>query len=115
MPLLKLETTAQLSAETRSQLLLSLSKIVAKDIGKPEQYVMVTIREASILMSGKDGDAALVEVRSIGGLTAEVNRNLSRDVCALLQETLEMSPERIYLNYLDISASNWGWNGKTFG
>ena len=60
MPLLKLETTVVLSEDNRKALLASLSKAVAGTIGKPEQYVMVTVGQAAILMSGKAGDAAFV-------------------------------------------------------
>ncbi|MGA2180101.1 MAG: phenylpyruvate tautomerase MIF-related protein [Verrucomicrobiota bacterium] len=26
-----------------------------------------------------------------------------------------MPPDRIYLNFTDVPAANWGWNGNTFG
>jgi len=115
MPLLKLETTVALSETQRQQLLPSLSKIVAETIGKPEQYVMVAINPAAMLMSGSPGDAAFVDVRSIGGLSAEVNRELSQKVCALLAQSLRLPPDRIYLNFTEVEAGNWGWNGNTFG
>jgi phenylpyruvate tautomerase len=115
MPLLKLETTVTLSDDQRQQLLASLSKIVAETIGKPEQYVMVTIGSAAILMSGKPGDAAFVDVRSIGGLDTDVNGQLSQKVCALLTQSLRVPQNRIYLNFSDVEAGNWGWNGSTFG
>src|ERR1019366_9684727 len=67
MPLLKLDTTVVLSDDKRKALFASLSKIMAETIGKPEQYVMVTIGSAAILMSGKPGDAAWGDGRSIGG------------------------------------------------
>jgi phenylpyruvate tautomerase len=81
MPLLKLETTVVLSEDKRKALLASLSKTVAETIGKPEQYVMVTVGQAAMLMSGNPGHAAFVDVRSIGGLTNDVNRKLSQKVC----------------------------------
>ena len=67
MPLLKLETTVVLSKDNRKALLASLSRAVAGTIGKPKQYVMVTVGQAAILMSGKAGDGAFVDIRSIGG------------------------------------------------
>ena len=115
MPLLKLETTVALSDDQRQQLLASLSKIVAEGIGKPEQYVMVTIAPTAILMSGKPGAAAFVDVRSIGGLSADVNRQLSQKICAALAQSLRVAPNRIYLNFTDVDAGSWGWNGNTFG
>ena len=115
MPLLKLETTVLLSEDKRNGLLASLSKAVAGAIGKPEQYVMVSLSQSAMLMSGKGGEAAQVDIRSIGGLNSEVNRKLSQQICKLLKDSLGIAPDRVYLNFTDVDAGNWGWNGSTFG
>ena len=115
MPLLKLETTVAISDEQRKALLASLSKAVAATIGKPEQYVMVTAGQIPMLMSGKSGEASFVDIRSIGGLSGEVNRKLSQQVCKLLTDSFGIPADRIYLNFTDVDAGNWGWNGSTFG
>ena len=115
MPLFKLETTVVLTEDQRQVLLASLSKTVAETIGKPQQYVMVTASHAAIQMSGSPGDAAFVDVRSIGGLTGEVNRKLSQKVCQLLHDSLGIPQNRVYLNFTDVPANHWGWNGNTFG
>ena len=115
MPLLKLETTVVLTDDKRKALLAALSKIVAETIGKPEDYVMVSVNPAAILMSGKPGEAAFVEVRSIGGLGGDVPRNLSRKICSLLGDSLAIPQNRVYLNFIDVVAGNWGWKGGTFG
>ncbi len=115
MPLLKLETTVALSEDKRQALLASLSKTVAETIGKPQQYVMVAASQAAMQMSGSPGDAAFVDVRSIGGLTGDVNRKLSQKVCKLLGDSIGVPPNRIYLNFTNVQASDWGWNGSTFG
>ena len=115
MPLLKLETTVALSEDKRQALLASLSKTVAETIGKPQQYVMVAASQAAMQMSGSPGDAAFVDVRSIGGLTEDVNRKLSQKVCQLLNDSLRIPQNRIYLNFTEVEASHWGWNGSTFG
>ena len=115
MPLLKLETTVVLSEDKRQALLASLSKTVAETIGKPQQYVMVAASQAAMQMSGSPGDAAFVDVRSIGGLTEDVNRKLSQKVCQLLNDSLGIPQNRIYLNFTEVEASHWGWNGSMFG
>jgi phenylpyruvate tautomerase len=115
MPLLKLETNVALSDEKKNLLLPALSKIVAATIGKPENYVMVTMNSCAILMSGNVGDAAFIDVRSIGGLSAGVNRQLSNKISTLLKESLGIVENRIFLNFSDIDAGNWGWNGSTLG
>ena len=66
MPLLRLATSAARPEDKGTARLASLSKAVAETIGKPEQYVMVTASQAATLMSGKPGDGAFVELRSIG-------------------------------------------------
>ena len=115
MPLLKLETTSALSEAETKTLLSSLSKLVAETIGKPEQYVMISISQAAMTMSGKSGNAAFVDLRSIGGLNGGINRKLSQQVCKVLTESLGIPPERIYLNLMEVAADRWGWNSSTFG
>ncbi len=115
MPLLKIETTATLSDDQKTALLKSLSKAVAEVLGKPEQYVMVTVSPVSILMSGTGGPAAFADLRSIGGLSGEANRRLSQKICQELQEAAASAPNRVYLTFTDVPAANWGWRGATFG
>ena len=115
MPLLKIETTVPLPEEKEKPLLAALSKAVAATIGKPEQYVMITISHSAMLMSGKAGDADFGDVRSIGGLNGETNRQLSQQICKLLKDSQGIAPDRVYLNFTDVEAGNWGWNGSTFG
>lgn len=115
MPLLKLDTSVALSDEMKKDLLPKLSKIVAETIGKPEDYVMVAIGSSAMLMSGQPGDAAFIDVRSIGGLSHKVNQQLSQKVCNLLKDSFGLSPDRIFLNFTDVNASNWGWKSSTIG
>lgn len=115
MPLLKLETTHSFNEEKGKPLLAALSRAVADATGKPEQYVMVTVSHSAILMSGKPGEAAFVDVRGIGGLNGETNRKLSQQICKLLKDSLGIAPDRVYLNFTDVDAGRWGWNGNTFG
>jgi phenylpyruvate tautomerase len=115
MPLLKLETTVVLTDDKRQALLASLSKTLAEVTGKPEHYVMVTASQVAMQMAGKPGDVAFVDVRGIGGLSGDVNRKLSQKLCSLLNESLGVPQNRIYLNFTEFEASNWGWQGNTFG
>ncbi len=115
MPMLHLQTTVTVPEDQRQDLLAGLSKIVTAAIGKPETCVMIRLDETAMLMAGKTGPAAWVEVRSIGGLNAKVNAHLSAKICAFLRQSLAIAPERIYLNFLEIEANQWGWKGETFG
>ncbi|MHC1763081.1 MAG: phenylpyruvate tautomerase MIF-related protein [Verrucomicrobiia bacterium] len=84
--MLKLETTVSLPQEAGKPLLAALSKAVAGATGIPEEYVRVTVSHSAMLMSGKAGDAAFVDVRGIGGLNSETNRRLSEQICKLLKD-----------------------------
>jgi phenylpyruvate tautomerase len=115
MPLVKIETTVVPTPEKRDEVLATLSRIAAETIGKPEQYVMVTITPAAMLMSGKSGDAAFIEIRSIGGLNGTVTTALSQKISAFLGQSLQISQDRIFLNFVEFEGGNWGWNGETLG
>ena len=116
MPLLKLQVSSgSITDEKRGDLLRNLSKTVAEIIGKPEKYVMVSIEESAFLMSGEPGPAAFAELSSIGGLNLTVNNDLTKKICSLLNKSLGISSERVYVAFYDVSANDWGWNGSTFG
>ena len=115
MPLIKLQTSVPLSDDIHKELLAAMSKIIAESIGKPEQYVMAAIETGPIMMSGQQTSAAFADVRSIGGLNGVVNNRICRELCSLLNESLGISPNKVYISFTDVSAGNWGWNGKTFG
>jgi phenylpyruvate tautomerase PptA (4-oxalocrotonate tautomerase family) len=111
MPLIRIQS----AKEIPSDVLAGLSKIAAEIIGKPETYVMVSASKADFMMSGSMGNAAFVEVKSIGGLSHSVCEKLSAKICDLLDTRLKIPTDRIYLNFINFPASEWGWNGSLFG
>lgn len=115
MPFVHVQTSVPVSEPAREQLLAALSSLAAQSIGKPEQYVMVALSQAALRMGGQPGPAAFCEVRSIGGLSPEVCTALSGGLCELLRGRLGVPPERVYLNFTEVEADRWGWNGGTFG
>jgi len=76
---------------------------------------MVTLDRAETCFAGECGPCAYVDVRGIGGLTPEVNRNLSKAISDILESELGVAPDRTYLTFTDVPAANWGWRGSTFG
>ena len=94
-------------------LLNKLSAALASATGKPESYVM-TLLESSVPMTfgGSNEPCAYVEIKSIGALTPP---EMSDQFCALINASLGISKDRIYIGFEDVNASDWGWNGRTFG
>ena len=115
MPLIKMVVSPSPGEATRSKVLASLSAIVVKATGKPPAYTMAALEEGAIVMGGRNDPAAFVDVRGIGGFTPAVNKQISKDVCELLQKELGIRPENVYLTFTDVAAANWGWKGGTFG
>ncbi len=115
MPLITIQVTEDIKEGTEKEALLkAISEIISRQIGKPETYCMATISKSDIMMGGAVSPAAFIDVRSIGGLPASVNKGISSEVSFLLSNHLEVPKDRIYLNFTEFSPSNWGWNGGTF-
>ena len=117
MPLIQLDTSCDLSnPEKRMTIAKEISRLAANCIGKPEQYVMTCVRDNVVMtMSGTDAPAALVSVKSIGGLSREVNKKLSAEICQMLKKELGIAGDRIYLTFEELPGTHWGWNANTFG
>lgn len=117
MPMLRIETSAPLTDEKAKDVATKGSALVAAALGKPEQYVMTSISHvAAMSMAGStSAPCAFCAVRSIGGLSPEKCRELSGEICRFLQAELGVAPECVYLNFAEVDADCWGWDGTTFG
>ena len=114
MPLIRLETDISMDKERKIDLAGKLSVIVSEKTCKPEKYEMASISSCEILLSGESGSSALVQVMSIGGLNSSVNGSIAVAVSELLEETLGIPSDRIYITFTDVPGENWAWKGKTF-
>lgn len=115
MPLLKLQTSATIAADQRPSLLARLSETTARLLSKPERYVMVMLDDRKpMLMAADEQPAALIEVRSVGTISAEQARALSKELTAILGE-LGLASDRVYCNFVAVSGAMWGYDGGTFG
>ena len=94
-------------------LLLALSSTLADQTGKPEAYVM-TLLESDLPMTfaGSNDPCAFIEIRSIGALKPPA---MTTAFCSLVNTRTGIPLNRIYVAFDDVSASDWGWNGSTFG
>jgi len=112
MPLLTLETNVSIS-ET-SGLVKQLSQTVAETLGKPERYVMVSLRENhNMLFAGSSDPLAYLELKSIG-LPEERTTEISALLCTLVSGNLGISSDRIYIEFANAERHMWGWNKATF-
>ena len=116
MPLIKVQTSVKCTKEKKEKAVKDLSKILTEGTGKPEKYVASIIEDdAVVAFAGEIAGSAFVEVKGIGGLTPSVNKALSASICKYLKAELGIDPDKVYINYTDVAATNWGWNSTTFG
>jgi hypothetical protein len=97
-------------------LLGELSRLLAARFGKPERWVMTALQPGvAMTFGGTDAPTAFVAVKNIGTMKPEETEALSTAICALVGKALAVSPERIYIEFVDAVDHLWGWNSGTFG
>jgi phenylpyruvate tautomerase len=116
MPLLQIQTSARLAEATApAGLLKDLSALLARELGKPESYVMLSFeRDAELLFGGSAEPACFAALKNIGTFTPAQTEKLSALLCAKLSEALGVAPNRIYIEFIDAKPHLWGYDGGTF-
>jgi phenylpyruvate tautomerase PptA (4-oxalocrotonate tautomerase family) len=113
MPLLQIQTSVTTGAP--AGLLKKLSAQLARELGKPESYVMVSFEhDAELLFGGKSEPACFAALKNIGSFTPAQTEKLSALLCAELSAALGVAPNRIYIEFVDAKPHLWGYDGGTF-
>ena len=114
MPYFSIETSKMIDQVGEEAFSHKASVFIAGLLGKPEHYVMVAIRHSTPLRFGGGLEpAAMVQLHSIG-LPRDRCTEFSAKICAFIEETLNVAPDRTYIEFRDIERSMFGWNGRTF-
>ena len=115
MPLIKLRTNVSIANDKTPKLMSEFSQLLASETGKPERYVMIEIEgERNMLFGGNPEPLAYVECKSIG-LSSGQAKSLSKSISQILNSQLQISSDRVYIEFSNCPAEFWGWNGTTFG
>lgn len=115
MPLLQIQSSTLTSASAPAGLLEALSADLARELGKPESYVMVCVSPVSeMLFGGSAEPACFATLKNIGSFTPALTERLSALLCGKLSETLGVAPSRIYIEFVDAQPHLWGYDGGTF-
>eukprot|EP00898_Chlorokybus_atmophyticus_P006343 jgi/Chlat1/670/Chrsp104S01155 len=115
MPTLNITTNVPSDSVSTSDFLKAASKIIAAETGKPESYVCVSLRAGvPMTFGGTEEPAAAAELISIGGIGGQKNKSISKKLSDLLSASLNVAPNRYYINFVDMERNDVGWNGGTF-
>ncbi len=112
MPFIQINTSSKSVVENDS-LQKEISKMVADLTRKPENYVMTMVQSnTQMTFGGSDEPCCFVKLKSIGSINPSL---MSKTLCDLISAKTNIKADRIYIEFIDVKASNWGFNGSTFG
>jgi phenylpyruvate tautomerase PptA (4-oxalocrotonate tautomerase family) len=112
MPYVHIRSNVEIDNE--SEVLSKLSARAAKEIGKPESYVMTSLApNMKMSFGGSEDPAAFIECRSIG-LSSSRTAGISAVLCELCEQEMGVPQDRVYIEFSSAEGSMWGWNGRTF-
>lgn len=112
MPYISLQTNSDVT--DRDTFLKDLSALGARELGKPESYVMAALDDgAEMLFGGSAEPCAFIRCKSIG-LTESQTEKLSGALCSFVSDTLGIPADRVYIEFAGVPGSMWGWKGGTF-
>lgn len=114
MPLLNVFTSAAVPGDRAW--MKRLSALLARELEKPEEYVMVIASARPEMIFGGSGDpACYAELKNVGTLAPPRIEELSARLCDELAAALDVPTARIYVEFTNADGALWGWNGTTFG
>ncbi|MEL0583643.1 MAG: phenylpyruvate tautomerase MIF-related protein [Candidatus Thiodiazotropha sp. (ex. Lucinoma kazani)] len=114
MPLLKITTNQVVDPDDLTSFTKLASTTVAKMLGKPETYVMVSLEmNPHMLFAGSPATLAYLELKSIG-MPTQKTTEFSQILCDLIQQQLHIPKQRIYIEFSNAERHLWGWNAGTF-
>lgn len=111
MPCIRVSTNQKIDHATAQLLKTAFGDAIELIPGKSEKWLMCVFHQASDLwFQGTDEAAAYVEVAVFGKLDPVACENLTKAVTYIVNKTLGVAKERVYVKYSE--THYWGWNGR---
>ena len=114
MPLLRIQTNQTLDAESRTELATNGAELVAQLLEKSIDYVQVVVESGcTMTFGGTSEPTAFLELRGLG-LDSQDRSRIAEKLTSWVTEKISVEASRVFINFLAIARSDWGWNGSTF-
>ena len=113
MPHALIYINAEVTEAVQQEIAQEAMKILADVIGKPIAYCAAQVVKSIGGFAGKCCPSAFVDIKSIGGLKNK-QEGLSDRFCTMLKNKAGIEGAHVYLNFTEMTGSNWGWNNGTF-
>ena len=110
MPYINVSTSAKI--EDKKQLLNEISTLVSSLTNKSKRFVMAKLDANSEMYFQDESPCCFLEIKSIGSLNPN---EMAKPISNFVYEKMGIPLDKIYISFVDVPASMWAWNGKTFG
>ncbi len=114
MPFIDTKLNIRLSEEKEMILKTKLGEAISNFSGKSEYWLMLNFTDnAHMWFRGYNNfPIAMVEVKLFGAADEATCDRMTKTICKLFHEVLDISPDHVYVKYE--FTDRWGWNGENF-
>ena len=110
MPYINISTSSKV--EDKEKLLEEISLLISSLTNKSKRFVMAKLNDNCEMYFNDRDPCCFLEIKSIGSLNPS---DMAKPISEFVKERMGIPIEKIYINFADVPASLWAWNGRTFG
>ena len=110
MPYINVSTSAKI--EDKKKLLEEISILVSSLTNKSRRFVMAKLDDNAKMYFEDESPCCFLEIKSIGSLNLS---EMAKQISNFVYEKMGIPIDKIYISFVDVPASMWVWNGRTFG
>ncbi len=110
MPYINVSTSAKI--EDKKKFLEEISILLSSLTNKSKRFVMAKIEDNCEMYFEDDTPSCFLEIKSIGSLSPS---EMAKPIFNFIYDKMGIPIDKIYISFVDVPASMWAWNGRTFG
>ena len=110
MPYINVSTSIKI--EDKKKLLEEISILISSLTNKSKRFVMARLDDNLEMFFDNESPCCFLEIKSIGSLNPS---EMANPISNFVNEKMGIPIDKIYISFVDVPASMWAWNGRTFG
>ena len=110
MPYINVSTSVKV--DDKKKLLEEFSILISSLTNKSKRFVMAKLDDNCEMYFEDESPCCFIEIKSIGSLTPS---DMAKQLSDFVYERMGIPIDKIYISFIDVPASMWAWNGRTFG
>ena len=109
MPYINVCTSAKV--KDKKKFLEDIAIFISSLTNKSTKFVMAKLDDNSDMYFEDESPCCFLEIKSIGSLNPS---EMAKPISDFIYEKMGIPIDKIYVSFVDVPASMWGWNGRTF-